>query len=90
MIQLSRSDGDKADQIKLAPKLPKAFFRAWETLVEAMEDLMVGTVRDTARKSVMSVYRDRFTVVAAQLGDDAGVLGACAWAKQEITKNSQA
>jgi glucokinase len=55
-------------------------------LVEAMEELVVGTVRDTARKSVMSVYRDRFDVVAAELGDDAGVLGACAWAKQEITR----
>ena len=31
----------------------------------------------------MSVYRDRFDVVAAKLGDDAAVLGACAWAKQE-------
>ncbi|MDB4477072.1 ROK family protein [Rhodopirellula sp.] len=55
-------------------------------LVEAMEELVVGTVRETARKSVMSVYRERFEVVAAQLGDDAGVLGACAWAKQEITR----
>ena len=25
-------------------------------------------------------------LVAAQLGDDACVLGACAWAKQEITR----
>jgi len=59
-------------------------------LVEAMEELMIGTVRDTARKSVMSVYRDRFDVVAAELGDDAGVLGACAWAKQEITRAANA
>ncbi len=59
-------------------------------LVEAMEDLIVGTVRETARKSVMSVYRDRFEVVAAELGDDAGVLGACAWAKQEITQSKNA
>lgn len=54
-------------------------------LVEAMEDLIVSTVRKTARKHVMSVYADRFDVVAAKLGDDAGVLGAAAWAKQEIT-----
>jgi glucokinase len=53
-------------------------------LVEAMEDLIVGTVRKTARQSVMSVYKDCFEVVAAKLGDDAGVLGAAAWAKQEI------
>ena len=54
-------------------------------LVEAMEDLIVGTVRKTAQHNVMSVYRDRFEVVAAKLGDDAGVLGAAAWAKQELT-----
>lgn len=54
-------------------------------LVEAMEELFVGTVRKTARSNVMSVYKDRFEVVAAKLGDDAGVLGAAAWAHQEIT-----
>ncbi len=53
-------------------------------LVEAMEELIVGTVRKTARHNVMSVYKDRFDVVAAKLGDDAGVLGAAAWARQEI------
>lgn len=57
-------------------------------LVEAMEDLIVGTVRRTARQNVMSVYKDRFEVVAAKLGDDAGVLGAAAWARQELTKPS--
>ncbi|MEM6363979.1 MAG: ROK family protein [Planctomycetota bacterium] len=50
-------------------------------LVEAMEDLIVSTVKQTARDSVMSVYKDRFDVVAAKLGDDAGVIGAAAWAK---------
>ena len=53
-------------------------------LVEAMEDLIVSTVRNTARESVMSVYKDRFEVVAAKLGDDAGVKGAAAWARHEI------
>ncbi|QEG02477.1 Glucokinase [Stieleria maiorica] len=53
-------------------------------LVEAMEDLIIGTVTKTARKSVMSVYKDRFRVVAAQLGDDAGVKGAAAWARRKI------
>lgn len=53
-------------------------------LVEAMEDLFVGTVRETAVNQVMSVYKDRFEVVAAELGDDAAVLGAAAWAKQEL------
>ncbi len=54
-------------------------------LVEAMEELIVGTVRKTARQNVMSVYKDCFEVVAAKLGDDAGVLGAAAWARQELT-----
>ena len=56
-------------------------------LVEAMEDLIVGTVAKTARESVMSVYRNRFKVVAAQLGDDAGVKGAAAWAKRMIQQD---
>ena len=53
-------------------------------LVEAMEDLMVGTVNKVARESVMHAYKDRFKVVAAKLGDDAGVLGAAAWARQKL------
>jgi len=53
-------------------------------LVEAMEDLIVGTVDKTARKHVMSVYKDRFKVVAAKLEDDAGVKGAAAWARHQV------
>jgi glucokinase len=49
-----------------------------------MEDLIVGTVRKTARKCVMETYRDRFKVVAAKLGDDAAAIGAAAWAKSKI------
>ncbi len=58
-------------------------------LIEAMEDLFVTTVRKTARSHVMSVYKDRFEVVAAELGDDAAVLGAAAWAKQQLSANSK-
>jgi len=53
-------------------------------LIEAMEDLIVSTVRKTARANVMPVYRDRFEVVAAKLGDDAGVMGAAAWARRKL------
>lgn len=56
-------------------------------LVEAMEDLIIGTVAKTARKNVMSVYKDRFEVVAAKLGDDAGVKGAAAWAREQLEKS---
>lgn len=52
-------------------------------LVEAMEDLYVSTVRKTAKQNVMNVYKDRFEVVSAKLGDDAGALGAAAWAKEQ-------
>lgn len=55
-------------------------------LVEAMEDLILSTVKRTARQSVMSAYKDRFEIVAAKLGDDAGVLGAAAWARQELNR----
>jgi glucokinase len=54
-------------------------------LVEAMEELIVGTVKRTARRNVMQAYRDRFDVVAAKLGDDASVLGAAAWIKHQVT-----
>lgn len=50
-------------------------------LVEAMEDLILDKVRKTAQECVMPVYKDRFKVVAAKLGDDATVMGAAAWAK---------
>jgi glucokinase len=30
------------------------------------------------------VYKECFEVVAAKLGDDAGVIGAAAWAKHRI------
>ena len=53
-------------------------------MVEAMEDLFLGTVKKTARDGVMSVYKDRFEVKAAKLGDDAGVMGAAAWAKSQL------
>ena len=53
-------------------------------LIEAMEDLIVSAVRKVARNHVMPVYRNRFEVVAAMLGDDAGVQGAAAWAKRQI------
>ncbi|MEM6471075.1 MAG: ROK family protein [Planctomycetota bacterium] len=56
-------------------------------LVEAMEDLFVKTVAGTARDNVMEVYRNRFKVVPAKLGDDAGVQGAAAWAKSNHEKD---
>ncbi len=55
-------------------------------LVEAMEELIVETVRNTAKANVMDVYRDRFRVVSAKLGDDAGVMGSAAWARKKVER----
>jgi glucokinase len=49
-------------------------------LVEAMPKLFVEEVRDAAKKNVMDAYKDTFKVVTAKLGDDAGAMGAAAWA----------
>ena len=50
-------------------------------LVEAMPELYVEAVASAAKKSVMPSFVDTFKVVAAKLGDDAGVLGCAAWAQ---------
>jgi glucokinase len=49
-------------------------------LVEAMPDLFIAEVSQTARDRVMKSFRDTFRVVAAKLADDATVMGAAAWA----------
>jgi glucokinase len=50
-------------------------------LVEAMPDLFVKEASKAAKKRVMRSYVDTFEVVAAELGDDASVMGAAAWAR---------
>lgn len=54
-------------------------------LVEAMPELFTGTAEKTARSRVLASLKNVFTVVPAQLGDDAGVLGAAALAYQKVT-----
>ena len=49
-------------------------------LVEALEELYLQEVEETARKSCMPAYKKLFEVSAAALGDEAGVMGAAAWA----------
>ncbi len=53
-------------------------------LVEAMPDLFVKGVQSAAKDRVMPAFRGTFKVVATELGDDAGVLGAAAWAKKTV------
>ena len=48
-------------------------------LVEAMPELFVKAVTESARRNAMDAFRDTFQVVAAELGDNATVLGAAAW-----------
>ena len=53
-------------------------------LVEAMTELFIEEVSSTAKARVLPALVDTFEVVAAELGDDAGVLGAAAWAEHEL------
>lgn len=53
-------------------------------LVEAMPRLLCDTVEETARRHTLSSMRETFRVVVAELGDDAAITGAAAWAKKNI------
>lgn len=55
-------------------------------LVEALPQLFVETVSETARRRVMPSYVDSFQVVAAELGDYATAMGAAAWVRQTVRK----
>lgn len=50
-------------------------------MVEAMPKLFKEEVQRAARERVMDSFRDTFKVSVAELGDDAGVVGAAAWAE---------
>jgi glucokinase len=53
-------------------------------LVEAMTDMFVTEVSDTAAARVLPSFADSFEVVPASLGDDAGVIGNAAWAQHVV------
>ncbi len=53
-------------------------------LVEAMPKLFVTEVSDAAKKRVLPALSRTFDVLPAKLGDDAGVLGAAAWAQYTV------
>lgn len=59
-------------------------------LVEAMEELLLDHIREVANECVMPVYKNRFKIVAAKLGDDAGVMGSAAWAKLQFESDIEA
>lgn len=51
-------------------------------LIEAMPDLMLPKIEKTARSRVLPSLKNVFELKAAKLGDDAGVMGAAALARQ--------
>jgi len=53
-------------------------------LVEAMTELFVEEVRESARQRVLPSLVESFEVVAAQLGDDAAVMGTAGWAQHVV------
>lgn len=53
-------------------------------LVEALPKLFAEEVRKAAEEFSMPAYQDSFKVVVANLGDDAAVKGAAAWAQATI------
>jgi glucokinase len=53
-------------------------------LVEAMPDLFVEAVEKAARERAMPSMAKSFKIVAAKLGDDAGAMGAAAWAEKAV------
>jgi len=55
-------------------------------LVEAMPEFFVENTASLVRQRVLPAYRDVFEVVPAELGDDAAVMGAAAWAREVIDK----
>jgi len=50
-------------------------------LVEAMPELYLGEIEQTANKIVMPNYRGTYHIKVAELGDHAAVKGAAAWAE---------
>jgi len=56
-------------------------------LIEAMPDVMLPTIEKQARKRVLPALREVFAIREAKLGDNAGVMGAAALARQSVTEN---
>jgi glucokinase len=57
-------------------------------LVEAMPDLFMGEVRKRTQKRILPAFRDVYRIVVAELGDEAGAMGAAAWARESIEAKS--
>lgn len=53
-------------------------------LVEAMPELFLKTLEKSVDEKVLTPFRGKYRIVEAELGDDAGVQGAAAWAAKLI------
>lgn len=53
-------------------------------VVEALEELVLTTVRKTAKTHVLEAYRETFEIFPAQLGDDATAIGAATWTQKKV------
>jgi glucokinase len=53
-------------------------------LVDAMPKLFVREVEKTVENSILDCYKGETKVVVAKLGDDAGAIGAAAWAAAQF------
>ena len=58
-------------------------------LVEAMPQLYKEEVDAMARKRAMRSYQKSFRVIVAKLGDNAGIMGAAAWAEQAFARSKK-
>ena len=59
-------------------------------VVEAMSDIFLETVWETARTTTLPSFADSFQVKIAELGDDAAVMGAAAWAMRAASAHKNA
>ena len=53
-------------------------------LIEAMGDFMLPRIETAARKRILGSLKEVFEIKEAKLGDDAGVMGAAALARQAV------
>ncbi len=57
-------------------------------LVEAMPEILCERIEKTVRKRVLPAFEDVFTIKVAELGDEATVYGAAAWAASRINAST--
>lgn len=53
-------------------------------LIEAMPELFLKTLEESVHEKVLAPFRGQYRIVEAELGDDAGVQGAAAWAAKSV------